>query len=598
MRKYFLLFIVLSLALCLSAQQPKSMRNIATDGIFTADWDYIFNPIYLGLSDSVYFFTNMSDFSYKYNDMLDDVNESSETSFLEELPLGIAFNNPFLKNMRHAFYVRFMNNLTPDPEIAETESYTTYYEDSDGDDLYDHKTITYDYKIDNEEDKQHLDFIWNNHYKFDNWNLGFKFSSFYICENFDDASIEMGSNDFDPLNYLEGVNNGDNNLDYYKEFYDLEENELYYHITETGDFNTEISDNQKKLLLSVDFENDFLIRDSRLCFNLGYDYHKDLSKEVNDNYSASYSYIYADSLADTGSINDSNNIEQVVNQNHVYLSSRLKKGLETSYGKYTGFYEFVLSGGMISGDSEKSSNRTISSEKVQNDTIPENVVTDEYYDNSFTNEEGEHTGFDLKSHFRMNLPLNNYAIFGLACYYSYTYLNYQLDYTDQYENISTTTIGPAFDDEFDVTCSSTEFLTAEKESIKQNSCLRIPIALEFKIDDDHLSKFDVFSLRNFVYRIGTTFIYNTQNIENTYNNVEHHPNFSITEYGDGTVYEGHDAENTLNSEKTITKSSESLKRFSAGIGYKHSDNVRIDLASYYDCNTEEFYFGLSFTIKK
>ena len=598
MKKYLLISLILIFLIGLFAQQPISMRNIASDGLFEADWDYIFDPINLGKSDSLYFFTNMADFSYKYNDLLGDVNEDAETNLLEELPLGIALNNPLVKDLRHSFYIRFMNNLTPDPNIAETECYTTDYIDQNGDDFYDLKTITYEYEIDNEEDRQHLDFIWNNHFEFDTYSLGLKFSSFYFCENYDDATLNMGSNNFDPLGYLDGIGDGKNNFDYYKEFYDFENDELFYDISEAGDFNTEISDNQTKLLLSADLENHFLIKDSMLRFNLGYDHHKDLSQKVDDDYSASYSYIYPDSLVDTGSISETYNKKQVINQDHFYLSSRLKKGLKGSFDGNAGFCEFALLGGLISGDSEGSYDSNMSSQIVYNDTIPEDIITEENNSCFAYCEKGDHTGFDFNTHFRMNLPLNNYALFGIGCYYGYTYLNYQLNHSSKYNISSATTTGSLFDDDDDIISTSHEFLSADKESINQKSYLRIPIALEFKIADDQLTSFDVFSLRNFVYRLGTTFIYNTRNIEDTYNDVIHQPHFEIIEYGDGTVYESHEGENTLKSEKTITKSNESLKRFSAGIGYKHSQNVRIDLATYYDCDTEDYYFGLSFTIKK
>jgi hypothetical protein len=116
--------------------------------------------------------------------------------------------------------------------------------------------------------------------------------------------------------------------------------------------------------------------------------------------------------------------------------------------------------------------------------------------------------------------------------------------------------------------------------------------------DSDLSLNDGFGLRNFVFRLGSTFILNSENIEDTYNVVENLPNYMITEYGDGSINEEHDSENTFTSEKTITKRTESAKRFSAGIGYKHSQNVSIDLGAYYDYDTEDYSFGIAFTLNK
>ena len=81
----------------------------------------------------------------------------------------------------------------------------------------------------------------------------------------------------------------------------------------------------------------------------------------------------------------------------------------------------------------------------------------------------------------------------------------------------------------------------------------LPIALEFKMPDSDISPNDAFGLRNFVFRLGSTFILSSEYMENTYNIVENLPNFVVTEYGNGTYNEVHESENTFTSEKTITK---------------------------------------------
>jgi len=590
---------MLLITLGINAEEPKSMRSIATDGVFDGSCEYIFDTIDLGKIDSLYIFTNLSDFNLRYNDMYGEVSESSETRFLEELPLGIAFSNPFINNMKHAFFIRFSDTLIPSSYGTETEEYITEYEDITGDAIYDIKTITYNKDSGNNEDNDLFDFIWNNHFQYNDFKLGFKLSSFSSHEEIDDSQTSLGVYSFDPMGYIYGTYMGTSEFDTIKKIYDAHTNELTYEIEESGDFLTTIEANQNKYQFSMEFDNELLVKNSTLRFDLGFNSYENLSRDTNDEYYASYNEIVIlDTLTNTGAITDIYKKQISLTEDNIYISTLLKKEFSDMFESEAGFWELGLMGGYLSGDKEYCTEYHQISERYEDAIILEDreyYASDEYRKYG---ENGDFDGFNLATHYRINLPLNQYAAFGLGGYYNYSRKNFTLAYESELLNVNSLQYGLEMNEIDDYVITETEYLSADKESIQQNSCFRLPIALEFKMPDSDLSPNDVFGLRNFVFRLGSTFILSSENIENTYNVVEKLPNFMVTEYGDGSIDEEHDSENTFTSEKNINKRTESAKRFSAGIGYKHSQNVSIDLGAYYDYDTEDYSFGIAFTLNK
>jgi len=386
----------------------------------------------------------------------------------------------------------------------------------------------------------------------------------------------------------------------YKEFYELEEEDYYFRYSEKGDFSTKIKDNQKRFQFSIEKNNNFLVNDSSLRFDLGMNMHQNLSRDTNDEYNGSYEeIILADTLMNTGNITETYTRKIERNETDLYFSTILKKDLENSFEGELGFWETGLKVGYISGDKEDSwQNHFISEEKIDSLNSLEYTFIEITDNLSYTEENGDIAGFHFGSHFLVNLPLNDYSIFGFGGYYNYsnTWGNY--DYVSEILNIESYQIGSEIDTETEYNQTETEYLSADKQTIIKSSNFRIPIALELKIPENHTSQNDGFGLRNFVFRLGTTFFLNSTKTENTYDVIEKNPNLVITEYGDGTVTENHDAENELNSNKEIIKRIESKKRFSAGIGYKHSDNLSIDFGGYYNYDTENYFVGISFTVNR
>ncbi|NQT65024.1 MAG: hypothetical protein HQ554_02485, partial [FCB group bacterium] len=382
--------------------------------------------------------------------------------------------------------------------------------------------------------------------------------------------------------------------------YELEEENYYFRYSEKGDFSTKIEDNQKKFQLSLEKDNNLLVNNSSLRFDIGFDMHQNLSRDTNDEYNATYEeIIIADTLINSGSITETYTRKIERKENDFHFSSTLKKYLESSFDGTKGFWETGINAGFIFGEREDSwQNHLISEEKVDSLNSTEYTYIEIADNLTNTDESGDIAGVHFGSHFLMNLPLNNFSIFGFGGYYNYSNTCGNYDYESEILNIETYQIGSSIDTDIEYTQTETEFLSADKQTIISTSNFRIPIALELKIPEDHTSQNDGFGIRNFVFRLGSTFLYNVTKTENTYDVIEKNPNLVITEYGDGTISENHDATNELNSNKEIINRVESSKIFSTGIGYNHSDNLSIDLGGYYNYKTENYLVGISFTISR
>ena len=604
MKKTIIIIIVCFAISSAFADEPQSMRDVASDGVFRGVWEDVYDPINLGNINNFYFFTNLSDFNLEYNDMYGEIGENSETKFFEELPFGVAFTNPFQENLKHSLFIRLRNNKTPEylgnDNMGDYEEYVTTYEDITGDDIYDIKTITHSHEQGYYENDKLFDFIWNNNYQINDLNFGFIFSSFASREELDNLQYwyGLGTNNFG--NVINGFEWGDHQEDMYKEFYELEEEDYYFRYSEKGNFSTIIKDNQKKFQFSIEKNNNFLVNDSSLRFDLGMNMHQNLSRDTNDKYNGSYEEIVlADTLVNSGNITETYKRKIERNEADLYFSTILKKDLESSFEGENGFYETGLNVGYILGDKEDSwQNNYISEEKIDSLNSVEYTFIEITDNLSYTEENGDVSGIHFGSHFLVNLTLNDYSIFGFGGYYNYSNICGNYDYVSEILNIESYQIGSEIDTETEYTQTETEYLSADKQTIIKSSNFRIPIALELKIPENHTSQNDGFGLRNFVFRLGTTFFLNCTETENTYDVIEKNPNLIITEYGDETVTENHDAENELNSNKEIIKRVESSKRFSAGIGYKHSDNLSIDLGGYYNYGTENYFVGISFTVNR
>jgi hypothetical protein len=282
---------------------------------------------------------------------------------------------------------------------------------------------------------------------------------------------------------------------------------------------------------------------------------------------------------------------------HIFVGAQIKKELADNLNFNNNFHEFALQAGYISGESNNNYLNTQFWQRQHEAYFPEDADLFKSEFHNEINEKGDFAGINIKSNYRFNLELNRFASFGMGCWLDYDKIVFDLDYENSLEDIYTVKQGVEFDQVNDYITTETEHIYAEKQSISATSQLRLPIALEFRIADDDISSNDPFSLRNFVYRLSSTFFYNYSQLEDTYNTITSEPNMIIIEHGNGFVEEEHDTQSILTADKKITKRSSSRKQFAAGIGYRHSGNVSIDLAVIYDYPTDDYLFGLSFTIR-
>ena len=606
--KKILTTILLSLVVIfIFADEPESMRSIATNGVFTDTWEDVYDPISLKSIDKFYFFTNFADFSIEYNENFGEISDNSETKFFQEFPFGIAFTNPFKENLKHAFFVRFSNTLTPGIEdfgnidnISEYEESNTIYGDIDNDGIFDVRSIVYSKEENYQDNDKLFDFIWNNNIEWENSNLGFKFALFSFKNEIDNAQIDLGQSNFGNYGFLDGLSYGSNQLDEHNEIYNIDEDEYTNKFTEKGEFSTVIENKEMNFMVSLERDSDFLVEDNTMRYDLGFDITKDLSRDTDDYYHGSYeTIVLRDTLIETGSITDTYKRKINMQSNDIYFATTLNKEIDSKYNGERGFWEVAMSAGYTFGDKENLwQTHLVSEEKRDSLNSLEYTILEQQDHLRSWDENGDFSSLHFSSYFLMNLPLNNYANFGYGITYNFANTVGNYDVEDETHKIDIEQMGPSIDTENEYTRTETEYFLGEMESIVNNSEFIIPVALEFKIPNNHTSSNDGFGLRNFLFRLGSTFVYDYTSTENTYTDIDSQINFSITEYGDGTVEEDHIASNELSSNKEITTEATSSKIFTAGIGYEHSDNVSIDLGGKYNYNTEDYFLGLSFTISK
>ncbi len=604
MKKIISTILISMFVLLIFANQPESMRSLATGGVFTDTWEDVYDPISLNSIEKFYFFTNLADFSYSYNEAYGEISDASESKMFEEFPFGIAFTNPFKKNLKHSFFLRFSNTLTPslvqNGNFGEYEEKTSYYYDNDNDGLFDERSVVYEKEEDYQDNDKLFDFIWNNNIELDNYNLGFKLSLSNSSEEIDNAQTRLGESNFADYGYLDGFYPGANQVDIYGELYNMDEEQYKHRYSEKGKFSTELSDKEMSLLISMEKPSNFLIDDNTLRFDFGFDNITGLSRDTDDSYLASFEEIIVrDTLVVTGDISDVYKRKIEMKSNNFSFATCLNKELTSKFNGENGFWEIGLYSGFSLGEKEDSwSKHLITEEKTDSLNSLEYTIIDgkNYYSSS--DESGDLNVMDFSSYFLMNLPLNKTANFGYGLTYNYSYSKGEYDAEEKIENIDFSQIGQELDLASEYQRRETQYISGEKETIIKTNEFVIPVALEFKIPTSQTSSNDGFGIRNFLFRLGSTFIYNYTSTEETYNKVDSQINFIITEYGDGDVSESYNADNEMNSSKQITNQAYSSKIFTAGIGYQHSENVSIDLGGKYDYNTEDYFVGLSFTLSK
>ncbi len=603
MRKYILIMSVLIVCSGLFAQEPISIRSHSLGNIIQDDWDLIYDPIELRFVDGTHFFTNLSDFNSSYEDTNTTWKEQN-TPFLKELPLGLSFKNPFVKNLKHSFLIRLRDSKESENANAgkgEYEVKSANYYDTDADGLYDNKRL-FTGKYINYDISKRTAFILNNNYIYGDYTIGLKFAMDNQKTEKDEANRDMGIWDFG--GYLWGVNAGDYGFDETTTNYLMEEEYSDYAYSEKGKFSTTNETSNVKFNIAVMKQFEFKKIKPELRLDIIHQNLVNGKEETDDFYSGSYTELgIPDSLGnqdeENGTITDYyKRTMDEDNGSATQIGFSIKNVFDKrKERKNCGFWELGFRFGFSSGDYESSKDDKLNYEQNMDyaDTsyVNWNRVSSEH---TYVNDKGDYDGSNANLYGKLHIPFSELINFGIGAFYDYQVMTRETDYIEETNNRTEYTEGGSFDDGNDSIRTENSKLTADRTYEKQIYEYRIPVGLEFRMPKKDLSNNDAFGLRNFSFRIGTTFISTTTIVNDKKQITDSYPYTTVTEYGDGDVIVNTDdnyyASTSEHSEDTVGK-----KIFSGGIGYNHSDNLKINLGGYIDEHCENYFIGISFSVR-
>lgn len=594
--------IILSLLLLFSltiifAQEPVSMRNYALGSVIDGEWENIYDPIELNFYNQKYFFTNLSDYAQQIHICEDSLQFMQRSALLSEFPFGFTFKSRFLNSARHAFLIRYKDNQLPDLSngYGESETVSTHYADSNNDFVYDMRETRIDRYTDYNDISSRLLLLLNTSVPLGKNIFGFRFSIDNNKSKWDEASSSVSPSSFN--SNLTGYSSGYNSFYHSYTYYDMIDNRPTLYYSEDGKFETKTCTSVFKLLISTMHPTDFYRDNSELRYDLNININDVNSFKTKDKYSGGFDQ-YIDDLTDYHGLinreytrtNSNPTVEVFVNAGYRHnlddATPRLKKS----------FWEVNLGLGGFEGSYKDNTSSTVNFNKAYTDTAD---VTWDIYDYTNTNTaEGSDLGVHAKFMGRSSVYFSDYVCFGYGLTFDMRSFDRETD--NDYSLISKTLhlVGEEFESSEDRRQTIEESYSKKIELTQTNLTTILPVGLEFSLPKTSLTDNDAFSLRNFTFRLGTTFIQNMTNIDSRskLNSVEVYS--SITEYGDGEVYENHDTDNTYVNYQYKTHKTQGTKRFTAGIGYNHSENLNIDLGGYINSSGEDFFVGAMFTVKK
>jgi hypothetical protein len=317
--------------------------------------------------------------------------------------------------------------------------------------------------------------------------------------------------------------------------------------------------------------------------------------ETNDHYSGEYTtYDDADMLGfETGIITETYN--ELINGNGSVhkLGGSVKSVFDPrDERKNDGFWQAGAMLGTSLGDYESSSGNHFEGtiNRVYSDSTNSDW-SETYTKQEIISDAGDYKGSSLDIFGRLQIPIGETINFGIGGYFNYHKTTRSTDYNSETNEITEILYNY---EHYDYKLTNHSKLIADRTYESIYSGYKIPVGLEFRMPKDDLSQHDSFSLRNFSFRIGTTFFSTRTIINDKHQITESLPYTTTYESGDGNVTIDID-NNHFTSTSIRTENIKGKKRFSAGIGYRHSENLQIDLGGYGD--EEDFFVGISFTVK-
>lgn len=600
MKKYIFMAVLMSMFVLLCATIPVSLRTLSSGNALSGEWEKIFDPIELNYYKQTYYFTQLADYFlysetiHQYDSYGYDYSYKMESSskLLSEYPLGISFVNPYHTKLKHAFFICYKNTKLSDNPATETETYSTTYDDSDNDGYIDTEHVINRKNNYYEDINNSLFLILNNNYNYQDKIIGlkltidhyknedFKAKGYYNAPNINTTGYSYGASSSEISNYSTN----------------LISHLCYYQRSEKGDFHTEYSGNNSIFNLSWQQP---LFKDE-IRADLIFNSNSDNKRNTEDHF---------DALSDIYDANQSNNhITQSFIQNYKnsYEMSTFETQLRVTYrSNYDqnherhnqGFWNAGLGLGLYTGDYSN----VISEETTQMDQIEDQnailMSKSTLYELFEENYSGDLGGFRFEAFGNHNSSLNDYLFFGYGLNMNVLNTTQKLTYSNIIKSTETQQNGSSNFESEDFTKNNTIICNYDVKNIVSDINITIPLGLEFRLPKSDLTDHDSFTLRNFCFRLGTLYTHRLYNNDSRKVFKSSYDYYEIN-YGDGTIENGSEDDFSINVKKSITDIAESNKRFTAGIGYKHSDNLTIDLGGYMDSNKDNYYIGAMFTLKR
>ncbi|GEM_PF-3911082 len=591
----------LLLILCLAwGQMPYSLRNYALGSVMDGEWEHIYDPIELNFYDQTYYFTNLSEYTQHINLYDENVQFVEESRFLSEYPFGFTFGNPFHRALKHSLLIRFKDNQLPNLSngAGVQEMVSTMYSDTDSDLIYDLKDYSIERVTDYEDMAGKFYFLLNSSLPVGDDIFGVRISYDNSSQKWDEATYSFFPTDFAPL--LDGFSQGDNTGYYYYNRRNLIDDILTQERREDGKFRTTMTNNNLQALFSYMMPSAMYDGNSELRYDLNISYDDANCSKTKDSYEGEFYQWLNENSTWSGLITDEYNRTYSMPRTEVLGSVKLRRNLDDMKPRYKqGFWEIGLGLGGFGGSYLDEYNRAFMGTKLTIDTT--DVASQQFYAlqaSEIQKNEGSYLGFRSLLSARSSLFFSEYVCFGYGVNMDLQTFRRESDNDHEMTNIYLSRVGELFDTIEDMR-NTVHLAYMFKQEMTQTTINTVfPVGLEFSLPKSSLTDNDSFTLRNFTFRLGTTFhhLQRYTDWRNVLDDVEVYTN--ITEYGDGNVSEYHPTGLNVIASKESAKESRGFKRFTAGLGYEHSDYLNIDFGGYVDSNMENYFIGAMFTVKR
>ncbi|MBI9067985.1 MAG: hypothetical protein JEZ09_11880 [Salinivirgaceae bacterium] len=578
MKKTILIIVsALLLSNLIFAQSNLSFRNQATGNALEDDLDLIYDPINLSFVKGYRLYTNLSNLNT--NETL--FNNSSNNDFL----LGFSAKNPFVDSLWTSFLVTVDNSKQSQYLQIDSDldgSYDLFgngflsdiyvgYIDNNNDDIYDYKRESNQSK-DNILKNRNYSIILNNSMKLQNITLGMllEVSKNERTSNATDFSIGSG--------LFLGANYNDPSYSISSTLYDLPGGELIEKWDESGDFDMKYANKLKRVLFS-----------GMKVLPNNYEVRADMEISYRSSQDEKTSYFYGSHASfdnlNSEYVNSNTQTESVESfyeskGSRYAIGGKLRKILvESSERKYQGYWEV---GAQINAGKEnylRNYSRLNTTRDYYFDGA--NVLATDSDDkltyNYGYNTDGDETFLGYKINGKINMPFGERVFFGLGAFYNYSSMKRKSDYElssvsiNDYKEIDDVTTNDYIQNE---SRSNSSELNYEIQS----NLINVPVGIEYKFDKN----------LKWSLRIGAIYNHYSQTLKNATQVKSSDPSIIEKEYGNGSI-DIDISNNEYNSTSQKREDSFNTTFYTYGLGYNPTENLQIDLISFFGTNNNSVF---------